>query len=137
MSVRTIAAAAATITATATALFALPPDPASADTPGTKETGQLLLTISGARNTWIRGLRLVCPGAGGHHPHAAEACADLERAGGRPDALPGDTGRVCTREDDPVVATADGAWHGTTVAWRRTYPNLCLLEAATGAVFQF
>ncbi|MCC3776123.1 SSI family serine proteinase inhibitor [Streptomyces sp. UNOB3_S3] len=135
MSVRTTTAtAAATLTATATALLALPPTAAGT---GTNEAGQLLLTISGARNTWIRGVRLVCPGTGGHHPHAAEACADLERAGGRPDTLPADTGRVCTREDDPVTATADGAWHGTTVAWRRTYPNLCLLEAATGAVFRF
>ncbi|MFF4222557.1 SSI family serine proteinase inhibitor [Streptomyces abikoensis] len=137
MSVRTTATAAATVTATATALLALPPAAAGADRTDAKEAGQLLLTVSGARNTWIRGVRLVCPAAGGHHPRAAEACADLERAGGRPDQLPAVPGQVCTREDDPVVATADGAWHGATVSWRRTYPNPCLLEAATGAIFHF
>ncbi|MCA6094260.1 subtilase-type protease inhibitor [Streptomyces sp. SCA3-4] len=130
MSVRTTAAAAAT----ATALLALPPAPAQADGKG---EGRFLLTVSGAQNTWIRGVQLVCPGPGGHHPHAPEACESLRLANGRPDALPVDLARVCTQEEDPVTATATGQWNGAAVAWRKTFPHACALDAATGPVFRF
>ncbi|GHF30414.1 hypothetical protein GCM10010218_09630 [Streptomyces mashuensis] len=132
MSLRTAAAA----TATVSALLALPLAPArGADGQG---EGRLFLTVSGSRNTWIRGVELVCPGAGGHHPHAAEACAGLEQGRGRPDARPTAAGeRVCTMEHDPVTASADGSWRGAPVAWRRTFPNACALDTATGPVFRF
>ncbi len=82
-------------------------------------------------------MRLFCPGPGGHHPHAAEACESLDLAGGRPGALLGDDEAVCTREFDPVVATAEGEWHGRAVSWRKSFPNHCTLVAATGPVFLF
>ncbi|MFI9235048.1 SSI family serine proteinase inhibitor [Streptomyces sp. NPDC053079] len=130
MSVRTTAAAAAT----ATALLTLPPAPAGADE---RDGGRVLLTVSGAQSTWIRGVQLLCPGPGSHHPRASEACESLRRAGGKPDALTADAQAVCGREYDPVTATADGEWRGVAVAWRKTFPNVCALESATGPVFRF
>ncbi|MFI9201305.1 SSI family serine proteinase inhibitor [Streptomyces sp. NPDC053048] len=140
MSVRTTTAAAAT----ATALLTLPLAPATAHE---QDEGRLFLTLSGAQNTWIRGVRLSCPGPAGHHPHAADACKRLGQAAGRPDApqhqpppqpqpQPG-AKPACTGVEDPVTATADGDWRGSQIAWRRTFPNPCALEAATGPVFRF
>ncbi|MFI1970803.1 hypothetical protein BLA24_09185 [Streptomyces cinnamoneus] len=129
MSVRTQAAA----VAAATALLALPPAPAAADD---QNDGRLFLTVSGSQNTWIRGIRLICPAADGHHPHAADACKALALAHGRLEELP-EASRTCAPSRDPVTATADGDWHGAPVAWRRTFPNTCALEAATGPVFRF
>ncbi|MBB5121925.1 hypothetical protein AF335_26670 [Streptomyces eurocidicus] len=129
MSVRTPVA----VATTATALLCLAAGPATAGEP---ERGRLLLTVSGARNTWIRGVQLACPEAGGHHPHAAAACADLQRANGEPDALAGE-GHLCTREYDPVTAAVEGDWNDRPVVWHKTYPNACGLDVATGAVFRF
>ncbi|MZD10677.1 protease inhibitor SIL-V5 [Streptomyces sp. SID5785] len=97
----------------------------------------LYLTVSGAGDTWTRGVRLECtPGPGGHHPYATESCTALHAAGGDPDALEGQPYR-CTDEQDPVTATAHGTFEGRTVNWRRTFPNACTLESATGDVFRF
>ncbi|MEV4442908.1 SSI family serine proteinase inhibitor [Streptomyces sp. NPDC049577] len=130
MYVRTAAVAAVAVTAFA----AVPLHPATADED--RNHGRLFLTVSGSQNTWIRGVRLSCPEPRGHHPHAAEACERLRLAQGRPDALPMER-RLCTREYDPVTATAEGDWNGRPVTWRKTFPNACALEAATGAVFRF
>lgn len=131
MSVRTTAAAAAA----ATALLAPPLAPAAAAAP--EQRGRLLLTLSGTEHTWIRGVRLMCPARGGRqHPHAAEACAGLAAAGGRPDALPR-AQRLCPAEDEPVEAAAEGDWGGAPVHWKRTFRGACALDAATGAVFRF
>ncbi|WP_171165893.1 SSI family serine proteinase inhibitor [Streptomyces sp. I05A-00742] len=129
MSVRALAATAVTV------VLALPPTPAAGADPD-RGQGELLLTLSGSENTWIRGVRLQCPGPGGPHPHAAEACASLAAVHGRPDALPrGD--RPCPAEEEPVTATADGRWETADVHWKGTYPGACALDAATGSVFRF
>ncbi|GAA3033667.1 hypothetical protein FHS39_002418 [Streptomyces olivoverticillatus] len=130
MSVRATAAAATA----ATTLLALPLTPATADE---RDGGRLLLTVSGSRNTWIRGVRLECPAPKGHHPHGAEACASLKAAHGRPEGLTADRSRACTQEEDPVTATADGDWEGSRIAWRKVFPNACVLDAETGPVFRF
>jgi hypothetical protein len=101
-----------------------------------EQGGRLRLTVSGAQNTWIRGVELNCPGAGGYHPHAAEACDALALADGEPGAVAG-SNRLCLGKFDPVTATAEGEWDGRPVAWHRTYPSACALDAATGAVFRF
>ncbi|WP_372411259.1 SSI family serine proteinase inhibitor [Streptomyces luteireticuli] len=133
MSVRTTTAAAATVVTAA--LLVPPPAPAAAVAP--EQRGRLLLTLSGTEHTWIRGVRLVCPASGGRqHPHAAEACAGLAAAGGRPDALPR-TERLCPAEEEPVEASAEGDWGGAPVRWKRTFRGACALDAATGAVFRF
>lgn len=97
----------------------------------------LSLTVSGSDNTWIRGLALRCPPrADDHHPEAAGACAALDAADGDLDALPGGP-RLCTPEYAPVSVTAEGTWDGRSVDWRRTFPNACRVDAATGPVFRF
>ncbi|MFD0024307.1 SSI family serine proteinase inhibitor [Streptomyces sp. NPDC058382] len=97
----------------------------------------LLLTVSGSQNTWIRGVELHCPpGPDDRHPDAAGACAALRAAEGDFDALAGDP-HPCTDEHDPVTVSAEGAPRGDSVAWRRTYPNACLMDAATGPLFRF
>ncbi|MFF4219641.1 SSI family serine proteinase inhibitor [Streptomyces nondiastaticus] len=98
--------------------------------------GQLFLTVSGAQNTWIRGVQLSCPDADGHHSHAAEACMALNKAKGDPGRVPGAAHR-CTRQYDPVTATAEGEWNGRPLVWHKTFPNACALDAATGPVFRF
>jgi hypothetical protein len=79
---------------------------------------------------------LTCAPAGGRHPHPARACRDLARAAGDLDRLPARP-LVCTMVYRPVTAAADGTWHGNAVRWQRTFPNSCLMRAATGAVFRF
>ncbi len=97
----------------------------------------LLLTVSGAGNTWIRGVGLHCSSpVGGGHPAARAACDDLTWARGGFDALPGDP-HPCSKQYDPVTATADGTWRGRAVHWKKTFPNACALDAATGPVFRF
>ncbi|WP_438484200.1 SSI family serine proteinase inhibitor [Streptomyces sp. S186] len=96
----------------------------------------LFLTVSGASDTWIRGLQLTCPDTRGSHPHGAAACHQLAAAHGDPRKLRGDP-HVCTREYDPVTVTASGSWRGRPVDWQREYPNACAMDAATGAVFRF
>ena len=136
------AAAAAVLAA---ALLAVPANSAraaagsAADTSDTSDTpaDQLLLTVSGAQNTWIRGVALTCPPAADTpHPHAAEACAELAATAGDLDTLPSDA-NPCPMIYNPVTATADGTFDGRPVAWQRTYPNSCFMEAATGPVFRF
>ncbi|QTT77136.1 protease inhibitor [Streptomyces mobaraensis NBRC 13819 = DSM 40847] len=126
-----------TLTAAAAVLaLALPAAPAAAVAEPGPGRGELLLTLSGADHTWIRGVRLTCPDAGGRHPHAAEACARLAEAHGRPDALRRQD-RPCGAEREPVTATADGRWGTADLHWKGAYSGPCALEAATGPVFRF
>lgn len=96
----------------------------------------LFLTVAGEGNTWVRGVLLDCPTGTGTHPDGARACAALQRARGDLDALPVDR-HACTKEYDPVTATATGTWRGTPVAWHKTFPNACALDTATGPLFRF
>jgi hypothetical protein len=97
----------------------------------------LFLTVSGSENTWIRGIGLQCPlTSRSHHPKAAEACAALNEAGGDLDELPGDP-HPCPLIHDPVTVTAQGTYNGAAVDWQRTYPNVCVMEATAGPVFDF
>lgn len=81
---------------------------------------------------------LRCDRPGGSHPRAGEACADLRRAGGDFDHLPGDPqAQFCTLEYRPVIASARGVWEGRSVRWAHTYGNRCALRVATGPVFDF
>ncbi|SFC12856.1 SSI family serine proteinase inhibitor [Streptomyces aidingensis] len=111
--------------------------------------GRMLLTLSGRGKalSWIRWVELDCPprgaaaqrsgsGAPAVHPDPARACADLDGAGGELRRMPrGD--QPCTREYDPVTASATGSWHGRPVAWHETFGNTCEMHSRTGAVFAF
>ncbi|MFE7312523.1 SSI family serine proteinase inhibitor [Streptomyces sp. NPDC057555] len=96
----------------------------------------LFLTVSGARDTWIHGVRLTCPDLRGAHPHGAAACDELAWAHGDLNALRGEL-HPCTREYDPVTVTASGSWRGVPVNWRREFANACTMDVATGPVFRF
>ncbi|MCX2968727.1 MULTISPECIES: SSI family serine proteinase inhibitor [Streptomyces] len=104
---------------------------------GPTGSGRLFLTVSGADDTWVRGVELRCGPAAGHHPHAAAACAALAAADGDLDALPGAAAPECSRVPDPVHAAASGTYRERPVEWRGSYPNSCFLHAATGPVFRF
>ncbi|WP_326691277.1 MULTISPECIES: SSI family serine proteinase inhibitor [unclassified Streptomyces] len=132
--------AGATLAAAALALPLLAPHSAAAGPRGpqhSRPSHGVFLTVSGSEHTWVRGVTLDCePAPHGHHPHAVEACAALDRAGGDLDALSGDHG-PCTKEYDPVTVSAQGTHRGRPVSWQKTFPNACTLHAATGPVFDF
>ncbi|MFK4069722.1 SSI family serine proteinase inhibitor [Streptomyces sp. NPDC029674] len=108
----------------------------AADTAPAPKRG-LFLSVSGAENAWIRGVLLHCePGPRGAHPQADRACAAIARARGDFDALPDDP-HACTKEYEPVLVNVTGSYKGRKVAWRKTYPNACALDADTGYVFRF
>ncbi|MCT7356453.1 subtilase-type protease inhibitor [Streptomyces sp. 15-116A] len=102
-----------------------------------------------ARGTWLhvtvtpqesrgtaaapRSALLRCDPPGGH-ARAADACADLAASDGRIDGIPRkDT--FCPMLYAPVTAHARGQWRGRLVDYTETFPNRCVLEARTGAVF--
>ncbi|QGV82907.1 protease inhibitor [Streptomyces ficellus] len=133
MSLRAAAAVAAVLLALAPAV----PGHADARDPAPGPAEGLFLTLSGGDESWIRGVRLRCsPRPAGPHPQAAGACASLDTARGNLDRLRGDQ-HPCTKRFDPVTARAVGEWRGTSLDWRRTYPNACVLDTATGPVFRF
>src|SRR5439155_15348961 len=94
-------AVALTATAVLCTLAAAPGSPAGGSEPPRRDRG-LFLTMSGAGDTWIRGVRLTCPDTRGTHPHAADACHVLTEADGDLDKLAGDP-RPCTKQYDPVT----------------------------------
>ncbi|WP_267243317.1 subtilase-type protease inhibitor [Streptomyces sp. PR69] len=132
-SVSLAAAALIAVTATAAGTAA---GHAATDPPPDRRPG-LWLTVSDPERTWLRGVLLTChPEPSGPHPDAVGACEAVSEAEGDFARLPGDP-QICTKEYDPVTARAVGVWKGQTVAWQKTYPNPCELDAATGAVFRF
>lgn len=108
------------------------PDQARAATPA-----DLRLTLthpqgdaSGARTTTLK-----CGPAGGTHPAARAACAEL---GARHGAIEQDpAGGVCTMIYAPVVAEATGTYDGRPVSFKKKYGNDCEMHQHTGALFEF
>ncbi|QPP05467.1 protease inhibitor protein [Streptomyces bathyalis] len=102
----------------------------------------LVLTVGkgsdAATSVVQRAVVLNCaPTAGGSHPSAARACADVNAVGGRfQELLAAGTPGMCTRIWDPVVVTADGVWKGQRVSWQHTFGNSCTQKAG-GSVFDF
>ncbi|MGW8062604.1 SSI family serine proteinase inhibitor [Streptomyces ziwulingensis] len=80
-----------------------------------------------------RGALLLCDPPSGH-ARAARACADLDAADGRIEAIPPQDA-PCPMVHAPVTAHARGQWRGQPVEYTRTFPNRCVLEVSTGAVF--
>ncbi|KUM92971.1 hypothetical protein AQI88_29360 [Streptomyces cellostaticus] len=77
---------------------------------------------------------LSCDPPSGPHPKAAEACKDLDASEGK---LERPTGTVCILIYAPVIAQAEGLWHGRPVSFKHTYGNDCELRAGTRSVFAF
>jgi hypothetical protein len=82
-------------------------------------------------------VQLACEPAGGSHPNASRACANIVAAQGDFDELADDGTTACTMEYQPVVAIAEGTWRGEPVSWQREFGNGCTLRTATGTVFLF
>ncbi|MFF6882874.1 SSI family serine proteinase inhibitor [Streptomyces sp. NPDC012421] len=81
-----------------------------------------------------RTVTLLCDPAGGDHPRAEAACADLDARQGRVER---DSDTACVLLYDPVEVRAEGVWRGRPVSFSRQYGNTCELNARTGAVFAF
>ncbi len=127
----TAARRAATAAATLAALAGAAVPAIAADGPT-----RLTLSVSTPDHTFNRAATLACDPAGGYHPNAVEACDALTAADGGFEHPAAQT-RYCSMIYAPVTATASGTWHGRTVYWSRQYPNACVLEQRTGAVFRF
>jgi hypothetical protein len=96
---------------------------------------QLSLSIAGDADVQVAQAMLTCYPAGGTHPKAVAACAELARVSGDIGRLPAQP-VLCTMQYAPVTATATGRWRGRTIGWSKTFSNRCMLAAATGSVFQ-
>ncbi|MFE3852004.1 SSI family serine proteinase inhibitor [Streptomyces griseorubiginosus] len=125
-------AARAGLTATAALLLAAAaPAPAEARSGG--DYLYLLVTKGDSRSSDTRGTLLLCDPPQGHG-RATEACAQLDAAGGDIGALPA-ADVYCPMVYAPVTVQARGQWGGRPVEYRQTFPNGCVMEARTGAVF--
>ena len=81
-------------------------------------------------------VKLECDPAGGGHPQAAQACAELEAVGGDVDKIePAHT--ACIMIYQPVTAEVSGEWRGTTIGWQHRYGNSCEMKRALGVLVAF
>jgi hypothetical protein len=103
-----------------------------------KARGARLTLHVTAGNSPEHTVTLQCDPPGGTHPRAAQACADVSRAGGDLAQMPKSTNpRACFMIYAPVTATAQGSWHGQPVHFTKKYPNTCVMRDKTGSVFDF
>ncbi|MFD0200716.1 MULTISPECIES: SSI family serine proteinase inhibitor [Saccharothrix] len=85
----------------------------------------------------VQTTRLTCDPAAGDHQAAQLACGEIEAADGDFTQLPGTEPQVCTFDYRPVTAVAFGSWRGEPVRYVEEFPNRCVMEQETGAVFSF
>ncbi|MFC8126928.1 SSI family serine proteinase inhibitor [Streptomyces sp. NPDC057302] len=127
------------VVATAVALISLAvaaPAHAAEGTAPARSKG-VFLTVTGQDNAWVRGVLLDCvTQRPAHHPHAADACAAIDKAHGDFDALAAKPG-MCTKQYAPVTVSATGSHRGRPVSWNKTFGNACEMDLSTGAVFRF
>ncbi|MDL4820377.1 SSI family serine proteinase inhibitor [Actinomadura opuntiae] len=100
-----------------------------------KTSLRLTLTHPGHDTSGTRAVTLYCDPPGGRHPDPARACSELEGSGGKFTHAP--DGRMCTQVYAPVVAAAEGRWHGNPVSFHAQYANDCVMHSHTGTVFAF
>lgn len=119
----------------ATALLAAAPFPAQAAPQHGVRGNWLFLTVTrgDARSSHTRGTLLLCDVHQGR-AHRAEACAELEAAGGDIDAIPPKV-VFCPMIYAPVTTHARGQWNGRPVDYTKTFSNACVMTARTGDVF--
>jgi hypothetical protein len=100
--------------------------------------GSRLVLHTSAGTSPERTVTLQCNPAGGTHPKAAEACADVAKAGGDLAQMPANTNpRACFMIYAPVTVTAQGKWQGQPVQFTKKFPNSCVMRDKTGSVFDF
>jgi hypothetical protein len=103
----------------------------------------LVLTVGhgadAATATVQRAVTLSCtPTATGTHPDPVGACTELRTVEGDFDMVtraPSD--RICTKEWNPVVVTAEGVWEGRRISYEHTFPNPCEMRDGKGRIFAF
>jgi hypothetical protein len=101
------------------------------------QSSRLVLRTS-AGNGPERTVTLQCDPPGGTHPKAAQACADVAKAGGQLAQMPAGTNpRACFMIYAPVTVTARGDWQGQAVRFTEKFPNTCVMRDKTGSVFDF
>jgi hypothetical protein len=100
--------------------------------------GSRLVLHTSAGTSPERTVTLQCNPPGGTHPKAAEACADVAKAGGRLAQMPANANpRACFMIYAPVTVTARGDWQGQAVRFTEKFPNTCVMRDKTGSVFDF
>lgn len=110
--------------------------PAAAMAEDPKPTTRLVIAVKEQGSKRIVA-NLRCHPPTGNHPHRADACAQIESAGGDFDSLPGRQNvAACPKVYLPVKARANGLAEGRTVNYVRTFPNRCEMGVATGSVFE-
>ncbi|GAA2942371.1 subtilase-type protease inhibitor [Streptomyces enissocaesilis] len=116
-----------------------------AEATGLYAPSALVLTVGSGEEastaTVGRAVTLSCaPRPGGTHPSPQAACEELRAMHGELSGLI-DTSpqRICTREWDPVVITAQGVWQGKPVSWSATFGNACEMKGGLteNALFAF
>ncbi|MBJ6640936.1 serine protease [Streptomyces sp. DHE7-1] len=109
--------------------------PAQAAPRATSSGDWLFLTVTRGESPSLdsRGTLLLCDPPQGH-PHAADACAALTRAGGDIARIP-QKDVFCPMIYAPVTARAHGEWKGRPVEFQETYASNCVMDARTGSVF--
>ncbi|GGQ49924.1 SSI family serine proteinase inhibitor [Couchioplanes azureus] len=80
---------------------------------------------------------LTCDPVGGAHPQAAGACAAAASVNGHLGVLDLNPHGACTREYQPVTASALGSWEGRPVRYSETFSNRCEMLRQTGPLFDF
>ncbi|GAB2858801.1 SSI family serine proteinase inhibitor [Streptomyces deserti] len=93
----------------------------------------LTVTRGDAPSAVTHGTLLVCDPPRGH-TRAADACAELDAAGGDIGGIPPKDG-YCPMVYAPVTVHARGQWRGRPIAYRQQFPNPCVMAARTGTVF--
>ncbi|KUL33892.1 protease inhibitor protein [Streptomyces sp. NRRL F-4489] len=129
--------------ATTAQAAAAPAQPAR--TGGLYAPTELVLTVgsgeSRATATVERAVTLSCmPVPSGSHPMARAACTQLRAVSGDFNAVTAGAAasdRLCTKEWNPVLVTADGVWQGRRVAYTHTFANPCEMTDGKGTVFEF
>lgn len=94
---------------------------------------------SAATGTVLRAVTLTCaPTAGGTHPDAVGACAELHSTRAELDSVTTRGSRaVCSKEWNPVTVTAEGVWEGKRYSYVHTFGNPCAKNSGSGTIFDF
>ncbi|MGX7828104.1 SSI family serine proteinase inhibitor [Actinokineospora sp. 24-640] len=102
------------------------------------EPGETELVLAVYQGGTVETARLGCSPAEGEHDRANQACAQIAAADGDFARLSGESDQqVCTFIYDPVTVAAFGTWRGEPVRYTQEFPNRCVMESETGAVFEF
>lgn len=106
--------------------------------PAARAQGPTQLVLKTSTGTGApHSVTLRCDPAGGTHPKASQACADLARSHGEISATRDSRSRACFMIYSPVTVSAEGTWHGQNVNFGSKFPNTCALRSKTGSIFDF